>query len=302
MSGILIYAEGLGTLCELKTAAAALAGGCSVAAFAATPALAEDAAAYMDAYHAGCKVPTHDAHATARAIAQAAEALGCDTVLLPADRLGKDLAGHVAYLMQAEAVTGIVSVGEGGIVAHGSLGGALIEEDRLGGEKRVYAIAPRAFAPAEPAQGSVSALSIDVPAAAVSVVSSEKRTAAVADIASADVVVAVGCGFENQADMAAVERLAEKIGGVVGCTKPIATDRKWLPEDCVIGISGKTCRPSLALCIGISGQVQFWAGIRDAATVVSINSDANAAIVSLSDASVVMDGVQAVSRLLEVLP
>ena len=47
----------------------------------------------------------------------------------------------------------------------------------------------------------------------------------------------------------------------------MATDKKWLSEERIIGLSGKKCKPQLALLFGISGQVQFTVGIRDAKVI-----------------------------------
>jgi electron transfer flavoprotein alpha subunit len=79
------------------------------------------------------------------------------------------------------------------------------------------------------------------------------------------------------------ESLAQSLGGVVACSKPLATDKKWLSEDRVIGLSGKLCKPDLALLFGISGQVQFTVGIRDAKTIVAVNTDENATINQMAD-------------------
>ncbi|MGB4303639.1 MAG: FAD-binding protein, partial [Syntrophomonadaceae bacterium] len=69
----------------------------------------------------------------------------------------------------------------------------------------------------------------------------------------------------------------------VACTKPVATDKKWLSEERIIGLSGKKCKPQLALLFGISGQVQFTVGIRDARVIASINTDENASMNQMAD-------------------
>lgn len=75
----------------------------------------------------------------------------------------------------------------------------------------------------------------------------------------------------------------------VACSKPLATDRKWLPEDRIIGLSGKKCKPQLAIILGVSGQVQFTVGIRDAHTIVAINNDENANILQMADYAMIAD-------------
>ena len=95
--------------------------------------------------------------------------------------------------------------------------------------------------------------------------------------------MAVGQGLEDEGQLAGVHDLAAKLGGEVACSKPLATDKKWLSEERIIGLSGKKCKPQLALLFGISGQVQFTVGIRDAKVIVAVNTDENAAINYMAD-------------------
>jgi electron transfer flavoprotein alpha subunit len=86
-----------------------------------------------------------------------------------------------------------------------------------------------------------------------------------------------------------VEKIARSLGAVVACSKPVASDKKWLPEDRIVGLSGKICKPQLALVLGVSGQVQFTVGVREARVVASINIDENAYMNKISDYVLVAD-------------
>ena len=76
----------------------------------------------------------------------------------------------------------------------------------------------------------------------------------------------------------------------------MATGRQghWAP--------GKKCQPDLAVLLGISGQVQFTVGIRDARVIVAVNSDENAYIHQMADYSMVADLHQVVKELNTPLP
>jgi len=63
-----------------------------------------------------------------------------------------------------------------------------------------------------------------------------------------------------------VERIAGGMKGEIARSKPVVSDKKWLAEDRIIGLSGKICKSELAVLLGVSGQVQFMVGIRDAGT------------------------------------
>ena len=103
--------------------------------------------------------------------------------------------------------------------------------------------------------------------------------------------------MKDVSQLKAVEELASKLGGEVACSKPVATDKKWLSEERIIGLSGKKCKPKLAVILGISGQVQFTVGIRDAKTIVSVNTDENAFMNTMADYILVGDLHQAVEEL-----
>ncbi|WP_276662708.1 FAD-binding protein, partial [Syntrophomonas wolfei] len=83
--------------------------------------------------------------------------------------------------------------------------------------------------------------------------------------------------------------------GEIACSKPVASDKKWLGEERIVGLSGKICKPQLAIILGVSGQVQFTVGIRDAGTIISINNDEKALMNNMADYVMIAD-------LKEVLP
>ena len=59
------------------------------------------------------------------------------------------------------------------------------------------------------------------------------------DITQSDVVVSVGRGIGDPENLPMIEKLAEALGGVVACSRPVV-DRKWLPRSRQVGISGKS--------------------------------------------------------------
>ena len=50
------------------------------------------------------------------------------------------------------------------------------------------------------------------------------------DITKSDIIIAVGRGIKEEENLALVEELAELLGGVVGCSRPVV-DAGWLPKD-----------------------------------------------------------------------
>lgn len=118
------------------------------------------------------------------------------------------------------------------------------------------------------------------------------------DITKSDVVVAVGRGIKEEENLPLVQELADLLGGVVGCSRPVV-DAGWLPKDRQVGSSGKTVKPKLYVAVGISGQFQHMSGMKAAETIVAINKDPKAPIFAEADYGIVGDLFKIVPALKE---
>jgi electron transfer flavoprotein alpha subunit len=148
--------------------------------------------------------------------------------------------------------------------------------------------------------GKVSELDVAVPEEPVIRRFIEYVEAAVGDvdITKSDVVVAVGRGIKEEENLPLVQELAELLGGVVGCSRPVV-DAGWLPKDRQVGSSGKTVKPKLYVAVGISGQFQHMSGMKAAETIVAINKDPKAPIFAEADYGIVGDLFKIVPALKE---
>jgi electron transfer flavoprotein alpha subunit len=106
---------------------------------------------------------------------------------------------------------------------------------------------------------------------------------------------------EKKEDIGLVKELADVLGGEVACSRPIAEELHWLPEEVYLGISGKKVKPDLYVGVGISGQIQHVTGIRDSKVIFAINRDENAPIFEAADYGIVGDLYQVVPKLVEEL-
>ena len=120
------------------------------------------------------------------------------------------------------------------------------------------------------------------------------------DITSADIIVSAGRGIGQKKNLKLVQALAEKLGGVMGASRPLV-DMGFCPYSCQIGQTGHTVAPRLLICCGISGAVQHLAGIGGAQTVVAINTDPKAPIFSVADYQITGDCIAVLRQLLEIL-
>ncbi len=108
------------------------------------------------------------------------------------------------------------------------------------------------------------------------------------DITKADVIVSVGRGIKDKANLPIIEDFAKAIGGVLGCTRPVV-DAGWLPKEHQVGSSGKTVKPKLYIALGISGAFQHICGMKNSDTIIAINKDPNAPIFNEADYGIVED-------------
>jgi len=118
------------------------------------------------------------------------------------------------------------------------------------------------------------------------------------DITAADIIVAIGRGIKDADNMPIVEKLAEALGGVLACSRPIV-DKDWLPTDRQVGTSGKTVKPKLYVAVGISGAFQHISGMKNSDLIIAVNKDSKAPIFRVADYGIVEDLLKVVPVLTE---
>jgi electron transfer flavoprotein alpha subunit len=120
------------------------------------------------------------------------------------------------------------------------------------------------------------------------------------DLTQAPIIVAIGRGIKDPANIPQAEKLAALLGGELAASRPIC-DEGWLPMERQIGSSGQTVAPKLYLALGISGAIQHVVGMKGSRTIVAINKDANAPIFEVADYGIVGDIFEIMPALIEVL-
>jgi electron transfer flavoprotein alpha subunit len=108
------------------------------------------------------------------------------------------------------------------------------------------------------------------------------------DLTKAEIIVAVGRGIGNEDQIHIAAELADALGGVLACSRPVV-DVGWLPRERQVGASGKTVTPKVYLACGISGAIQHLTGMRDSNRIIAINKDPNAPIFQVAHIGVVGD-------------
>ena len=108
-------------------------------------------------------------------------------------------------------------------------------------------------------------------------------------IAQAERVVSAGKGIGGKKNMKLIEDLAKAAGTAIGSSRPVAETLKYVPLNRYVGMSGQKFTGNLYIACGISGAVQHLKGIKDASTIVAINTNAGAPIFKNCDYGIVGD-------------
>ena len=233
--------------------------------------------------------PTPDA--ASEALAAEAKAAAPDVILVGSTRNGKEIAARLAVKLGRPCATDISSISLDGNVLRGRrnvFAGKLIAEVALS-IPCIATVKVGAYPslPASPAVPQVKDLG-EVATKARLVERQEKKKGTV-DLRSAKLIVSAGRGVKKKEDLSMVSELAAQLGGAVGCSRPLSSDMGWLPEEHHIGLTGVSVHPDLYLAVGISGQLQHVAGIKDSKVIAAINSDKSAPIFEAADYGVVGD-------------
>ena len=244
-----------------------------------------------------------DADSAAEALATVARTKGLRALLVGETRFGLIVAAKVAARLRS------------GLIGKGKV--LRIEGENLIAERDVYGgkftatvssklpcvavVQAGAYRPVDSRPERVETMRVSTSGPRVNVVATKKSQSGAASIKSASVIVAAGRGFARKEDLALAQELAKALGGAVGCSRPLSSDLGWMGEEAHIGLTGVYVHPKLYVAVGISGQLQHVAGIRDSKVIVAINKDSQAPIFQVADYGIVGDLYEVVPAITKAL-
>ena len=119
-------------------------------------------------------------------------------------------------------------------------------------------------------------------------------------IDQAETVVVAGKAITKKRDFDMLSELASLLGGKVGATRPLV-EAGLADYSMQIGLSGRSVRPRLIITCGVSGSVQFIAGMKVSEHIFAINTDADAPIMKIAHYAAVGDVFEIVPKLIKLV-
>lgn len=244
-----------------------------------------------------------DSQVYSSVIAQVAQSVGSNVVVLVHSSEGKAITGRVAVKLNASSVSGANSLPDtnGGFsVTKSVYSGKATVHYSLNAENKVISIMGNSIpVQANGNDAPVESMSVNIPAPRVKVTNVDKITGEV-PLPEAEVVVSGGRGLKGPENWGILEELGKVLGATMACSRPVA-DAHWRPHHEHVGQTGIAIRPNLYIAVGISGAIQHLAGVNNSKVIVVINKDAEAPFFKAADYGVCADLFEVVPKLTEAI-
>ncbi|GAB2742099.1 electron transfer flavoprotein subunit alpha/FixB family protein [Salinifilum aidingensis] len=228
------------------------------------------------------------------ALAELIGRTGATGVLAAASDWGNEIAAHAAARTGEAFASNCVAVDAGPVwsLTRSRGGGMLLEDAELSGAVKFASLAPGAVEAAEVSAPADVTVETFVPEGLDGIIHSRlvDRTSrgSGVSLATARVIVSGGRGVGSAEGFADLEELAGLLGGAVGCSR-VATNAGWRPHSDQVGLTGTKISADLYIACGISGASQHWVGCMGAKTILAINTDPEAPLVTRADYAVIGD-------------
>ena len=232
-------------------------------------------------------------------IAQVADQISADTIVLAHSSTGKSLLGRLAAKMKAGSVSGVISLPSlenGFTVDKNVFSGKAIASFLVKSDKRVLSLSGNSFKPeATGTEVAVESMDVTIPSSSIKVIE-VKREEGTVPLPEAELVVSAGRGMKGPENWGIIEELAAVLGATTACSRPVA-DIGWRPHHEHVGQTGVAIKPNLYIAAGISGAIQHLAGVNNSKVIVVINKDPEAPFFKAADYGVQADLFDVVPKL-----
>ena len=211
-------------------------------------------------------------------------------VLAGATGYGKNLLPSIAAKLDVAQISEITTVVSPDTFVRPIYAGNAFATVQSKDAVKVITVRATAFDAAATTGGSGTVETIPVPADTghALVTGQELTQSERPELTSARIVISGGRGLGSGENFKMLEALADKLNAALGASRA-AVDAGYVPNDYQVGQTGKIVAPDLYIAIGISGEIQHLAGMKDSKVIVAINKDAEAPIFQIADYGLVGD-------------
>lgn len=237
---------------------------------------------------------SYGAAAWSAAVAQAAPSAG--VVVASGTPRGSEIMAHTAVRLDAMMAANVVAIDgtDPLVVSRQVLGGSALEEMQLTGGVAVLTVAGHAVEPSAAPSATAPDVETFAPELAERdlvgrvVRTEETEGDDTAALTGARIVVGAGRGVGSADGFDDLLELVDLLDGALGVSR-VVTSLGWRPHHEQVGQTGSRIAPDVYLACGISGAIQHWAGCQSAKTIIAINTDEDAPMVTRADYAVVGD-------------
>lgn len=252
------------------------------------------------------RLDSQDSKAYTKAIAEVANQINAEVVVLSFNSTGKAVAPRLSARLKAGLVSGaseLPNTADGGfVVKKSSFSGKGFSNYEITTAKKIISINPNSF-PVKEQEGTASVETVSVDFAdsdfSIKVISKDIEKGGI-PLPEAELVVSAGRGLKGPENWGMIEEMAEILGAATACSRPVS-DVDWRPHHEHVGQTGITISPNLYIAIAISGAIQHLAGVSSSKVIVVINNDPEAPFFKHADYGIVGDAFEVVPKLNEAL-
>lgn len=117
-------------------------------------------------------------------------------------------------------------------------------------------------------------------------------------IAQQELLIVAGRGVKKREDLDMLRDLAKKLGGTLASSRALV-EKGWMKPEEQIGLSGTTVSPKCMITFGVSGTVQFAAGMKNTTNIIAVNTDPKARIFEIAHVPICADLYEVITELLK---
>lgn len=108
------------------------------------------------------------------------------------------------------------------------------------------------------------------------------------NITDEKLLIVVGAGVTDREEVEVLKQWSESLGGTLACSRKLV-ERGWFTSERQVGLSGNASKAEVMITVGVSGSVQFQAGIHNVKHLIAVNIDQDAPIMALADEGIRLD-------------